>query len=66
MAEFVKSPFKERIFKNAKRDSSFDSDVKAGGDIKIGGQDVVIGGPKIGDEGDDYFTHIAGLTKQAK
>ena len=54
MANFIKTPFENRVFKE-KISSDFEGKVEAGGDIRIGGKDVTIGGPQIAEEGRDLF-----------
>lgn len=60
MADVVQSPFKDAIYKT-KRGSDFEGKVEAGGDIRVAGNDVVIGGPQIGDEPSDLFDYLKSL-----
>ncbi len=66
MADFIKTPFKERYFNKTSTASDFEGNVKAGGDIEIKGQDVVVMGPAIADEPTDLANILSGLTSQGK
>ncbi len=54
------TPFKDAVFQ-PKSASDFEGSVLAGGDIRVAGKDVVIGGPQIGDEPDDLFSYLKSL-----
>jgi hypothetical protein len=60
MADFIKTPFENATFKS-KSSSDLDGSVEAGGDIRVAGKDVVIGGPQIADEPSDMFDWLKGL-----
>jgi len=64
MADFIKTPFKDRCF-TEKITSDYEGKVEAGGDIRIGGKDVIIGGPQIANEGTDLFKCIKPWTNKA-
>lgn len=59
----LKTPFKNGYVTKLGTDSSFEGAVKAGGDIEIKGQDVVIGGPSIADEPSDLFDYLKSLNR---
>lgn len=65
MADFIKTPFKDRIF-TEKTSSDYEGARMAGGDIRVGGTDVVIMGPAISDEPVDLSETLASLTSRAK
>lgn len=60
MAEVVKSPFTDAVFK-PKSGSSLEGAQYAGGDIRVAGQDVVIGGPQISEEPAELFGFLKSL-----
>lgn len=60
MADFIKTPFDNAVFKKTS-ESSVEGSVEAGGDIRIAGKDVVVGGPQIADEPSDMFDWLKGL-----
>ena len=66
MAKFIKTPFKNGYVSKLGTSSDFEGDHKAGGDIRIKGQDVVIGGPKIAEEPTDLFDCLDNWTGKAK
>lgn len=66
MANFVKTPFKDPWVKSLGTSSDWEGNVKAGGDIEIKGQDVVIMGPEIADEPSDLAGVLSSLTSRAK
>lgn len=70
----VKSPFDEDagedagsygkggvLFQPARGKSEWDGAHYAGGDIKVSGSDVVIGGPQVGDEDGALFDVLGGM-----
>lgn len=61
MANFIKTPFKNGYVSKLGTSSDFEGSIEAGGDIKIKGQDVTIGGPKIADEPTDLFDCLKSL-----
>jgi len=65
MADFIKTPFKDRIF-TEKTSSDYEGARMAGGDISVGGSDVVIMGPAIADEPVDLSHCLADWTGRAK
>jgi hypothetical protein len=65
MADFIKTPFTDRTFKE-KISSDYEGAEMAGGDIRIGGKDVVIGGPQIAMEGRELFKITSDWTRKAK
>lgn len=65
MADFIKTPFKDRIF-TEKTSSDYEGARMAGGDIRVGGSDVVIMGPAIADEPVDLSSDLADWTGRAK
>jgi hypothetical protein len=66
MANFVKTPFKDGYVSKLSTNSSFEGAVEAGGDIKIKGKDVTIGGPQIASEPTDLFNCLKDWTGKAK
>ncbi len=66
MADLIKTPFKERWITSLSTGSDYEGNKKAGGDIEIKGQDVVVMGPEIADEPSDLADVLASLTSRAK
>jgi len=66
MADFIKTPFKDGYVKKLGTSSDFEGAKTAGGDIRIKGQDVTIGGPAIASEPTDLFTCLDHWTNKAK
>lgn len=66
MANFIKTPFKNGYVDRLGTDSSFEGAVEAGGDIRIKGKDVTIGGPAIASEPTDLFNCLKDWTGKAK
>jgi hypothetical protein len=63
MADFIKTPFKNGYVSGLGTSSDYEGAVKAGGDIEIKGQDVVVGGPQIADEPSDLFDYLKSLNR---
>jgi len=63
---FIKSPMGPKYVEKLGTESSFEGAVEAGGDIRIKGKDVTIGGPMIADEPKDLFSCLGDWTNKAK